>query len=108
MRESEFYLDSDPETVFRGYTTGETWNGWACPYFDRAVGKQISEWFEAAHAGSSEGEYAAAYHSEKDAFLFREPAYDEPLVVESVKAEEKTLYPIGAYRWTWVEKRSKA
>lgn len=36
FREGNFYV-CDSDLIYKGYTTGETWNGWACPYFSKEV-----------------------------------------------------------------------
>jgi len=41
VRKAEFHFDSHPDTTFPGYTKGDTWNGWACPYFERKVAEEI-------------------------------------------------------------------
>lgn len=43
MRKAFFYLDCIEGRRFEGYTLGQTWNGWACPYFTEKVGKEIIE-----------------------------------------------------------------
>jgi len=101
FREAEFYLDIDPERTFFGYTKGDTWNGWACPYFEREVAEEVSRaYVEVNESGPEEG-YEAEYDPERDAFLFYEPAYDEPLEFEAIEVGDQKLYPIGAYYWTW-------
>jgi hypothetical protein len=102
LHPATFHLDADPETTFQGYTDGSMWNGWACPYFEREVAEKVAQYYEELHDGGAESGYEADYDPERDAFVFREPAYDEPLVVESVEVGGQNLYPIGAYQWTWV------
>lgn len=34
MRVAKFSMDPFAEKVFDGLASGETWNGWACPYFN--------------------------------------------------------------------------
>ena len=38
---SSFTIDSIPEQMFEGYSDGDTWNGWACPYFERMVAEKV-------------------------------------------------------------------
>lgn len=40
MFKSKFQIDDGP--IYEGYTNGNHWNGWACPYFTREVADQIA------------------------------------------------------------------
>jgi hypothetical protein len=105
LRESEFYLDVDPETTFKGFTKGNTWNGWACPYFEKVLAEQIAEHYSELHRYDHEEEYWADYVSEEDVFAFHNDQDGEPRKFGPVDVGEEKLYPIGAYCWTWVEDR---
>ena len=105
LRESEFYLDVDPETTFQGYTTGDRWNGWACPYFEKDVAEKIAEHYTELHRYDNEDEYWAEYVSAEDAFAFHDDQGEEPRMFGPVEIDDTKLYPIGAYCWTWAEKR---
>jgi len=96
-----FLLDAEEDTGFEGFTDGQTWNGWACPYFD----------FEAAirvlNASEKNG-YRWHFDEEENVFLIRhvEDADDfEPeqvnAVIISFEGVELTVYPVGAYSWAW-------
>lgn len=104
FRSTEFYFDSDPDTTFPGYTKGEEWNGWACPYFEREVAERIAKRYVEMHEDGPDEGYEAKYDSERDAFVFYEPVYEEPIVFNSVEIDGKKLYAVGAYHWTWREK----
>jgi hypothetical protein len=52
MRVADFALDFLDDVTFEGYTQGETWNGFACPYFsfEQAQGmgaSRRSAWLDA-------------------------------------------------------------
>lgn len=103
LDEAVFCLDSHPGTTFRGYAKGDTWNGWACPYFEKTVAEQIAEHYSELHRYDHEEEYWAEYVSEEDAFAFHDDQDEEPRKFGAIDTGEEKLYPIGAYCWTWVE-----
>ena len=93
----EFCMDMSEET-FQGFTDGDTWNGFACPYFiyeeaARLLNEFGNEW---------------EFDEEKDSFLVHplgDSEYDEPeefgSVMIQVDGEEVKTYAIGAYSWIW-------
>jgi len=94
---AEFCLELSEET-FSGYTDGDTWNGFACPYFlyDEAV--RLLEVFGNRWK----------FDETRDAFLVwvvGAQENDEPEVFESIKiqvnGEDIKTYAIGAYSWVW-------
>lgn len=40
MFKGKFQIEDGP--IYEGYTNGNHWNGWACPYFTREVADQIA------------------------------------------------------------------
>jgi hypothetical protein len=104
LRSAEFYLEIDPGTTFSGYTKGDTWNGWACPYFEKDVAEQIAKHHGEIHRYDDEEGYWAEYDAERDVFAFHDTQYEEPREFGAVEIDDKNLYPVGAYCWTWVEK----
>lgn len=103
LRKAQFYLDIDPEETFEGYTKGDTWNGWACPYFEKDVAEQVAEHYSELHRYEGEEEYWAEYAAEKDVFAFYDTQSEEPQEFGAVQVGGEKLYPIGAYCWTWVQ-----
>ena len=109
LRAGTFYLDGYPEDRFEGFAReDERWNGWACPFFPGEGAHRIADFF--AGLESSGVAYRAEYDREADAFRFWDPDGDHWDEYESVEVGGRTLYPIGAYAWTWrratPEKRS--
>ena len=47
MRKTKFNIDNN-ENIYEGYTYGDTWNGWACPYFTKEVADQMTKDYEEA------------------------------------------------------------
>lgn len=88
---------------FEGWTTGQRWNGWECPYFelDTAI-RMVDAWNNKAFDGE---EYQARYDEEQDAFYFRDGGLEEwdCFGAKTIETEGKTIkvYPIGAFCWIW-------
>jgi hypothetical protein len=102
FHEAEFIIESIPNIVFRGYTDGDTWNGWACPYFIREEAERVLTLSEA-------NGFAWHYDTEQDAFICRntsDPVEYEPEVFQTIQAKldgdgELPLYGVGSYSWIW-------
>jgi len=107
LRESEFYLDADPDTSYQGYTAGQTWNGFACPYFELQVAQEVAQAYVEMHAEGPGRPRKVEYDPENDCFRFYEPAYDDWEEVSALIVGEKKLYPIGAFSWAWHEVNSE-
>jgi hypothetical protein len=61
MRKGEFSIELG--CVFPGYTTGQTWNGWAIPYFEYLQALMILEMV----CANGEGQFV--YVESEDCFL---------------------------------------
>ena len=89
--------------LFEGWTAGQRWNGWECPYFefDTAI-RMVDAWNNAAFSGEA---YQARYDEERDAFCFRDGGLEEwdCFGAQTIEIEGKTIkvYPIGAFCWIW-------
>ncbi|BCM88711.1 hypothetical protein IAD21_00553 [Abditibacteriota bacterium] len=84
FRRTLFTLEAIRSRTFHGYTDGQTWNGWARPYFTYEVGLQIVDAMK----------------------LYRGAAYDagEEEVFSAINAaRSRKVYPIGSSSWTWEE-----
>jgi hypothetical protein len=84
---------------FEGFTTGDNWNGWACPYFTLEEGLRLVEAWKAPVEYSGLG--PAWYDAGNDVFEFTiEDQTDSfgPEVVDGMK-----LYPIAAHGCCWEE-----
>jgi hypothetical protein len=103
LEESEFYLDMFPGETFHGYTSGDTWNGWACPLFPKGEADRIAEAFDGLEHPYDGSEHRAAYDEEGDTFVFYEPTSDSYEAFRGIDVEGTTLYPIGTYAWSWSE-----
>lgn len=93
-------LDSyygDPSAVFHGYTTGDDWNGFVTPFFDRAEADRISAWLDRV-----DDEMRVAWVEAADTFVVTEGDAAYP-VATMADDDHGILYGVGAYSWTWVE-----
>ncbi len=97
MKAATFIIDALPGHVFNGFTQGETWNGWARPFFTFDEAQNIVS----AHKEHGRNAY---YDKESDGFAFEvalsKGDYD---IFSSVEVEGIKLYPVGAGCWIWEE-----
>ena len=102
---ASFILEPLEGLAFAGYTTGHTWNGWACPLFTSDQAERI---VEAWHTAG----YAADYEPISDTFRFApidteadsNPDLGDEEVAEqfgAVEIDGLTLYRVGAGAWVW-------
>ena len=91
-----FVLDAFEDEQFEGYTRGETWNGFACPYFPFESAQHLMNVLSAVGQ-------VAFYDEENDQFVCAEEDYqDDPDRYEAVMVKELgKLYPVGSFAWTW-------
>ena len=94
MRKARFTLESLGSAIFDGYTLGETWNGWACPYFTYDAALKITE---AQNLMGESGWYEIAL----DQFVF--DIQGEREIFTPVEIDNLKLYPIGNASWIWDE-----
>src|SRR5688572_28108464 len=95
MRPATFVIDFLGDKAFKGYTQGEEWNGFACPYFTFNQGQRVMEaWLENGHK--------AFYSKEKDEFYFQMED-GEMDIFPSVEIAGENVYPIGNGCWIWSE-----
>ena len=100
MRATKFIMDTFGDVIFEGFTQGETWNGWARPYFTFEQAQQI------VAAYNSQGGQAS-YDNAEDVFSFKFGEDEIDIFpAESIKGQK--LYPIGAGCWIWEEAYKEA
>jgi len=98
MKKAVFRIEIYGDNNFEGFTNGETWNGWACPYFTFQEAQKIVD----AHRKTGQN---AQYDEDSEAFLFEVQNEEEfylPLNVEG-----RNLYSIGYSSWIWEESDAK-
>jgi len=103
VKQATFSLDPLEGQTFEGFTEGERWNDWACPYFTKAQAEQI------VTARNKSG-YKADYDPAADVFRFApidqfgksNPDLGDEEDAEhfpAVTRDGQTLYPVGAWAW---------
>ncbi len=103
FKRSSFSMDA-LEGIFEGYSDGETWNGWACPYFEYLEAERVL-------TASEKNGFVWSYDASHDRFIVRlakdDPAVDAPETFEArtigVGNTTIKVYPVGAYFWIWEE-----
>lgn len=101
FQRAQFSIDSLPEMTFEGFTDGEMWNGWACPYFTHNIARSVLQ-------ASQDNGYTWSFEAETDTFAVRhrdDPEDYEPERFEAIRInienESFVVYGIGAFSWTW-------
>ena len=106
FRRSRFLIE-DVQGPYEGYTNGETWNGWAVPYFEFEVARRVAADYVRAEEGGDMPGASARYDEWQDAFVLNDPCYEDEAAYGALKIEvnrtEVEVYPIGAREWTWEE-----
>jgi len=106
LRPARFALGhSDYKQAHPGYTFGDLWNGWECPYFPRESADAI-----ALEMNAGLGAEGITYDPERDAYVINAEAYgydpgDEPEIVkaERIPGADVPVYAIGNRSWCWEE-----
>jgi len=97
LRPATFSIEVLGDRSFDGYTLGETWNGWACPYFIFDQAQQLVRAYK-------ENGVKAWYDETSDVFSFEVDAGDDFKKTDAFPAKEiegQKFYPIGASCWIW-------
>src|SRR5690606_14708667 len=100
---------AEVQGLYDGLTRGETWNGWAVPYFEKEQALRIAEDYNrlAKEGGGDMADARANHDGKTDSFVFYDPNNDDEVVYEAVtigvEEEEVRVYPVGTREWTWEE-----
>ena len=92
-----FSMDCIEENL-EGFSYGNTWNGWACPYFTKENGLLIAELMP---------NFGMTYDEENDRFVAESDDYDRD-EWESVIIDGAKYYPIGNCSWCWYDMTEEA
>lgn len=107
LRSGRFIIDGLPG-IYEGFTRGETWNGFAVPYFPLAEARRIADDY-AAQPADLDGQTEAEYDADRDLVRLYDPSSGEwgeygPVTLETgTDGGSCVLYPIGSRFWTWEE-----
>jgi len=101
FQRADFAIEALENVSFQGFTRGESWNGWACPYFSHDTARAVL-------AASEQNGYSWCYDGDADAFFVRHA--DDPegfaekfsALKAAIDGQDTALYAIGAYSWAWV------
>jgi len=98
MRAAKFAIDFLEGQIFEGYTKGEDWNGFACPYFTLEQARRLVDAWRMAGRD-------ATYDAEADRFFFKVDGVGEEDCdsFSAIEADGMTLYPVGNSCWIWEE-----
>lgn len=111
-RQGNFAIDGI-DGVFRGWTTGELWNGWATPSFEKKETERLMKAFtESKLSYGLKKELADwKYDKAKDAFVYYdsegEGLSEDQGFEMTWRGKTRMLYPIGD-GWTWSEEAEEA
>lgn len=89
------------EKKYRGWSSGQRWNGWAMPYFEFDEAMKYSQDSEKLGAGF---DAVTLYDPARDAFVTRKEdgdEVDEATVILVKGRGALKVYPIGTGSWTW-------
>ena len=92
LKKAIFSMDCFDENL-EGFTYGNTWNGWACPYFT---------YDNAMKLATLVPDFGMQYDAKNDKF-FAESEYYDREEWESVMIDGQKYYPIGNCSWCWFE-----
>lgn len=94
MYKTRFSIE-DQFGPYEGYSAGELWNGWECPFFEFEIAERI--------AADMDG-----WHDEQEDRFCIPPDQNNPDEIDSFAATEievegqmLKVYPIGARCWIW-------
>jgi len=93
MKKAQFTMN-DIDGEFDGYTCGNTWNSFACPFF---TNEQAVHMLEALDYQTFS--FTWSYDSDRNVFI----VCDDGNITEysAIKRDGMTLWSIGAYEWVW-------
>lgn len=99
MRPTKFKIESLGYETFDGFTKGEDWNGWDCPYFKFDQAQRVLKQHNQLREIIGLTDFAF-YDEVADSFVFP-TGEDEPEVFPAIYENGQRYYPIGAFSWIW-------
>lgn len=108
-RATDFYAEWFDKS-YRGWTTGQRWNGWAMPFFEFDEAMRYAK--DSQESAGDTGASSTHYDPQRDAFVTHREDFDEDEVDEATVILVKgrgalKVYPIGAGSWTWSERQEE-
>ena len=99
LRPGRFVIDG-LDGVYDGFTRGETWNGFAVPYFSFVQARRVADDY-AAQPPTPDGQTRAEYDAGRGVIRLYDPLSDEWDEVAPIVIGDRTLYCVGTHLWTW-------
>ncbi len=90
---------------FMGYTAGQHWNGWACPYFTKPEADRIMDMVNRTSPDIKQ--YFMRYDDDRDVYIYHDDNCDEAETfaceqyLDQKTGEIYELYAIGSWSWIW-------
>jgi hypothetical protein len=106
-RRGKFWIEGLGLPELEGWTTGELWNGWATPVFEKREAEIVLKQTDEMYFGMGE-KFKWSYNTKTDTFT-HQSEHDEELIKNQgamIQTPEgpKKVYAIGTSFWTWSEK----
>ena len=100
-RATEFTIDGFEDT-FAGYTFGQTWNGWACPCFDRETAQKVID-ANNKLAGEYDNHSLLYWDGEKIMEKYEDGEIYDMSHPTEIKTENGTIkvWDVGSHNWSW-------
>lgn len=86
--------------AFEGWTFGERWNGWACPYFELPV---VAEMLRRGGMGVHFDPVHRTYYAECDRECNPDYPGDAVMTIHDDEGREVKVVALGAGSWCWDE-----
>jgi len=101
---SQFTLDC-LEPYFNGYTFGDTWNGWACPYFSKRTAYDLLIYMKEHDLIKG---FTYCDTADLPYFEIEDNEGEKEIVEQDIleyKGNEREVYGIGNHAWVWWDKK---
>jgi len=106
-RRGTFWMDALEGFEVEGWTTGELWNGWSTPVFEKREAEAVLQETAKMYKQIG-GKFKWGYSAKTDTFSHRSEHDEEPIknqgdMIQTPEGLRK-VYAIGTSFWTWSEK----
>jgi len=95
MKAIKAIFNYDGENNYKGFSIGNSWNGFACPYFEFDVALQICK-----NINNNGMDESLAYYDATNNFFVIDGDNFKPIVIEN-NGISIIVFAIGAMSWTW-------
>ena len=102
MKLTAFVNDALGFDSFEGYTRGENWNGWSCPYFTFEQAQNVLKIYNEVQTITANN-LPGRYDAQADVFVFSTEPEGETEIYSAIVENNEKYYGIGAFNWIWEE-----